>query len=233
MDGVDPAASPGRNPPWEYDELILALDVYFREPRARQSKADPAIADLSRVLRALPMPIDRPDPDRFRNVNGAFMKLQNFKAVDPEYTAGGRTGLGAGATERERTLFERYANNQDELHALARRFADASKRAAKHCRPTPEEDEEGVVEGRVLYRVTRPVNAGAARRRSGRCSKRPVGSNVRSALRLRSDVRRTRTRLRRVPSQAAAIGRQANDVSARSCDRVRQLSPDAATRGTS
>src|SRR4051794_7325478 len=74
-----------RNRPWEYDELVLALDLYFQVPDARQSKTHPAVADLSRVLRALPLPIDRPDPERFRNVNGVFMKLQNFKAVDPEY----------------------------------------------------------------------------------------------------------------------------------------------------
>jgi 5-methylcytosine-specific restriction protein A len=143
----------GRNPPWEYDELVLALDVYFREPRARQSKRHPAVAELSEVLRGLPLPIERPDPERFRNVNGVFMKLQNFKAVDPSYTADGRTGLGAGATQREQTLFERYAGDQDELHALARRIRDRVEEGGEALPRVPEEGEEGSVEGRILYRV--------------------------------------------------------------------------------
>lgn len=165
LDGDSP---PGRNPPWEYDELVLALDVYFREPRARQSKGDPAVADLSRVLRALPLPIERPDPERFRNVNGVFMKLQNFKAVDPGYTADGRTGLGAGATQRERTLFERYADNQDELRALAAQIRDRVEAGGDALPKTPEEDEEGSVEGRILYRVhkTRERRKSEAKKRA-------------------------------------------------------------------
>ena len=150
---LDREATGSRNPPWEYDELVLALDVYFREPRARQSKNDPAIADLSRVLRALPIWTDRPDPERFRNINSAFLKLQNFKAIDPEYTAGGRTGLAAGATQRMRTLFERYADNQDELHDLAREIRRRLAEGGSELPTVPVEDEEGVVEGRVLYRV--------------------------------------------------------------------------------
>jgi 5-methylcytosine-specific restriction protein A len=142
-----------RNPPWEYDELVLALDVYFREPHARQSKRDPAVEELSRVLRALPLPIERPDPERFRNVNGVFMKLQNFKAVDPDYTADGRTGLGAGATQREQTLFERYAGDQDELRRLARRIRDCAEQGAEALPGTPDEGEEGSLEGRLLFRA--------------------------------------------------------------------------------
>jgi 5-methylcytosine-specific restriction protein A len=144
-----------RNPPWEYDELVIALDVYFREPRARQSKSHPAIADLSRALRALPLPIERPDPERFRNVNGVFMKLQNFKAVDPDYTADGRAGLGAGATQRERTLFERYAGKQDELRSLAQQIRDRVEEGGEALPSIPEAGEEGSAEGRVLYRVHR------------------------------------------------------------------------------
>jgi 5-methylcytosine-specific restriction protein A len=150
LDG-DPGSR--RNPPWEYDELVLALDVYFREPRARQSKSHPAVADLSRVLRALPLPIERPDHERFRNVNGVFMKLQNFKAVDPDYTADGRTGLGAGATLRERTLYERYADNQAELRALAQQIRDRVDEGGEALPSNSEEGEEGSIEGRVLYRV--------------------------------------------------------------------------------
>lgn len=165
---LDGGSGPRRNPPWEYDELVIALDVYFHEPRARQSKSHPAVADLSRVLRALPLPIERPDPERFRNVNGVFMKLQNFKAVDPDYTADGRTGLGAGATQRERTLYERYADNQTELRALAQQIRDRVDEGGEALPSTPEEGEEGSIEGRVLYRVhkTRERNKSEEKKRA-------------------------------------------------------------------
>jgi hypothetical protein len=32
-----------RNPAWTYDELVIALDVYLNEPRARSIKSDPAL----------------------------------------------------------------------------------------------------------------------------------------------------------------------------------------------
>jgi 5-methylcytosine-specific restriction enzyme A len=51
-----------RNPPWTFDELILTLDLYIRVPNARASKRDPALAELSDVLRALPIHGDRATP---------------------------------------------------------------------------------------------------------------------------------------------------------------------------
>ena len=65
-------------------------------PRARNDEKDPALHDLSETLRSLPIHTDRPDPDRFRNLNSVYLKLQNFKAIDPEYTGRGLTGLTAG-----------------------------------------------------------------------------------------------------------------------------------------
>ena len=76
--------------------------------RGRQVERGPAGASAGLCL-------DRPDPEKFRNVNGVFLKLQNFKAVDPEYTADGRVGMTAGATSREQALSDRFADRQGEL----------------------------------------------------------------------------------------------------------------------
>jgi hypothetical protein len=59
------------------------LDLYFSSPRARQTKTDPEVAAFSETMRSLDLGIARPDPQRFRNVTGVFMKLQNFKALHP------------------------------------------------------------------------------------------------------------------------------------------------------
>jgi 5-methylcytosine-specific restriction protein A len=141
---------PARNPPWEIDEILLALDVYFQFPEARQSKAHPEVSALSEALRALPLHAERPDPASFRNLNGAFMKLQNLKAVDPDYTASGRVGLSRGVTARERELWGRYADHQEELHDLAQRIRSGT--AEGTIPTTPEDEEEGVLEGRIVWR---------------------------------------------------------------------------------
>jgi 5-methylcytosine-specific restriction protein A len=76
---------PDRNPPWQRDELILALDLYFRHRPDRISKTHPEVVALSKLLNALPLHSDRPDRERFRNANGTYIKLCNFLALDPDY----------------------------------------------------------------------------------------------------------------------------------------------------
>lgn len=71
------------NPPWSRDELILALELYFRIHRVANRRAE--IAELSRTLNALSSHEAHPDPGRFRNPNGVGMKLANFAAIDPEH----------------------------------------------------------------------------------------------------------------------------------------------------
>jgi 5-methylcytosine-specific restriction protein A len=57
-------------PNWTRDELILALDLYFREPSARGSKTQPGVLELSYILIRLPIHnVDKLEED-FRNPNG-------------------------------------------------------------------------------------------------------------------------------------------------------------------
>ena len=163
-----------RNPPWEYDELVLALELYLDNEHARQSKSDPAVTQLSETLRSLDLGIERPDPEKFRNVNGVFMKLQNFKAVDPGYAG---AGLGAGATEKEGQVWERFADDRDAL----KQAADAIRSGVpSEDLERTEEEAETVVEGRVLYSLHR-----RRERRLGPEKKRKV---LRETGRLRCEV---------------------------------------------
>jgi 5-methylcytosine-specific restriction protein A len=79
---------------------------------------------LSELLKSLPIHQERPDPERFRNMNSFYLKLQNFKAVDPDYAG---EGMRAGAGERERQVWERFASHPAELtaeaHSVRRRIA--------------------------------------------------------------------------------------------------------------
>jgi 5-methylcytosine-specific restriction protein A len=143
------------------DELLLALDVYVHAPEARQSKSHPEVSALSEALRSLPLPLGRPDPERFRNVNGTFLKLQNFKAIDPEYTADGRVGMRRGVSDREQQIWDRYANRHDELRALAQHIRDGL--TVRNLPAQPEEDEGGILEGRIVWRLHRDRERSASK----------------------------------------------------------------------
>ncbi len=47
--------APVRNPVWERDELILALDLYMKSGRQNLSASSKGIAELSDLLRSLPL----------------------------------------------------------------------------------------------------------------------------------------------------------------------------------
>lgn len=59
-----------RNPAWTRDELILALDLYFRVNPLHTSEQNPEIQALSAALNELPVHAVRPDGEHFRNPNG-------------------------------------------------------------------------------------------------------------------------------------------------------------------
>ena len=78
---------------WTRDELILALELYFREPAARGSKTHSEVIALSDVLNRLPLHPRSEREQFFRNPNGVAMKLSNFLRFDPDYEG---TGLQRG-----------------------------------------------------------------------------------------------------------------------------------------
>src|SRR5262249_14604983 len=69
------------NPDWTRDELIVALDFYLRHGPNPPNKGSKEIIDLSRVLNQLGAKLFRADlrSVTFRNENGVYMKLMNFR----------------------------------------------------------------------------------------------------------------------------------------------------------
>jgi 5-methylcytosine-specific restriction enzyme A len=141
-------ASPGervRNPPWERDELILALDLYVREGLVDDT--DPQVIELSELLNRLPLHPLQPDPSRFRNPNGVHLKLANFAALDPAYPG---TGMQHGG-QRDREVWDEFKEDHGRLRALA--DAIRAEGAQQQAAPlAPEDGEDEAQEGRMLYR---------------------------------------------------------------------------------
>ena len=109
LSGSDPSPS-GRNPPWNRDELILALDAYVRWHGNPPSKTSAEIAELSDILTALRLGMGTTGLATLRNANGVYMKLMNFRAHDPVYTANGKSGLKAGNRLEEELWTEFHAD---------------------------------------------------------------------------------------------------------------------------
>ena len=74
------------------DELILALDMYVRYSGNPPSKESTEIIELSDTLNRLARYLGLTRADRFRNANGVYMKLMNFRRFDPTSRGRARSG---------------------------------------------------------------------------------------------------------------------------------------------
>jgi 5-methylcytosine-specific restriction protein A len=137
-----------RNPDWEFDELVLALDLYLRwrpkQPPARHAD----LQALSDLLHRLPIHPESVRGEDFRNLNSVRRKLGDFTAPDPDYV-GAATKGGEGV----HLVWERFA---DDPEGLAEAVARITAAANGEVGPLPpEEDEESSVEGRIIFRQHR------------------------------------------------------------------------------
>ena len=104
-----------RNPPWNREELILALDLYFRIDIRRASDTHPEIIKLSNLLTKLPIyPKSQKQPN-FRNPNGIYMKLCNLLRLDPNYSG---KGLIAGS-HLDKEIWDAYYGKREALEKIA------------------------------------------------------------------------------------------------------------------
>ena len=101
-----------RNPPWERDELILALDLYLQSGRKVLDGTDPQVIDLRELLNQLPIHPVRPHARKLRNANGVALKLANFRAIDVPGT--GMASVG----RRDREVWDEFTNDPAKLGHL-------------------------------------------------------------------------------------------------------------------
>ncbi|HEY1013855.1 MAG TPA: HNH endonuclease [Herpetosiphonaceae bacterium] len=139
-----------RNPHWTRDELILALDLYFVANPSHTSERDPAIVALSSLLRELPIHDQETVAENFRSPDSVYMKLCNFRRLDPHSTAG---GLAAGA-QGDRLVWDEFAHDRPRLTQVAAAIrAGAAALPPEAPEVAAELDEAAFPEGRVLTRL--------------------------------------------------------------------------------
>ena len=137
-----------RNPPWTRDELIIALEFYL-DPDHDPIPGKPSqeIAALSDLLNRLWAKMGRVSSDTFRNRSSVYMKLMNFRAIDPTHPG---KGLERG-NQDERVVWDRYASNRAELQRVSKaiRALVSSDESLSPQEVTASDEEEGE-EGQLL-----------------------------------------------------------------------------------
>lgn len=155
-----------RNPAWVRDELILALDLYFRCPPSSTSEKNPEIIALSQLLNSLPIHPQKTEYQKFRNPSGVYMKLCNFLRFDPNYEG---SGLKAGGKLEEKIWNEFYKNKNHLKNVVQAIISNASAIE----RPTETEIElenEEFQEGKILTKLhkTRERSPGLSQKKKSK-----------------------------------------------------------------
>jgi|TARA_B100000315_G_C14417827_1_gene514075 5-methylcytosine-specific restriction protein A len=141
-----------KNPNWSRDEHIVTLEFYLRYRPSIPSKESPEISELSDFLIRLQSKVGGDIPDKFRNTNGVYMKLMNFRRFDPDYEG---TGLPRGNKD-EGVVWNLYSSRPDEL----RKISNTIRSFVASDTPIPQkdiisDDEEEGEEGQILTRTHR------------------------------------------------------------------------------
>ena len=110
--------TPSQNADWTFDEHILALNLYMSNPASPPGKQSQEVRELSKILNLLGRKVGLAMTEKFRNANGVYMKMMNFRRLDPRFQVLGKVGLERGA-KGEEEVWNRYANDLVGLRAAA------------------------------------------------------------------------------------------------------------------
>lgn len=145
-----------RNPPWSRDELILALDLYLKQRTSPLGKDSPEVIELSEFLHKMGQALGLVEAETYRNANGVYMKLMNFRRFDPEYTNDGKIGLSRGNKDEE-VVWNEFSSDPSRLSSVAGAIRSAiDEHSNDHVLESIDEpDIQEAEEGRVLTRLHR------------------------------------------------------------------------------
>lgn len=141
---------PPRSPTWTRDELILALDVYFRIRPQTPGPGLPAIIELSRELNRMAERIGGARPANYRSPGAVVMKLMNFRSFDEEYPGEGLSAAG----RTDRLVWDDFFEDRERLAAVAQGIRLAQEAPVSE-EAYPFDDIEEAVEGATLTRMHR------------------------------------------------------------------------------
>jgi 5-methylcytosine-specific restriction protein A len=104
-----------RNPKCHRDEIILALNLYFKLEPGQIHSRNNQIIELSELLNGLSVHEDIPDRQNFRSANAVALKLGNFLAIDPGHDGKGMEG----GSKLDKEIFSEFSEDRNRLSEVA------------------------------------------------------------------------------------------------------------------
>lgn len=139
-----------RNPNWTRDELILALELFFRADRKQLDASHPDVIQLSQHLNRLPIHGAETRNTEFRNPQGVSMKLGNFLSIDPQYSG---KGLQRGS-KLDQEVWAEFAHDTAKLKLTAASIGKSVNWVAEtRVEYTTISDGDEFPEGKILTRL--------------------------------------------------------------------------------
>ncbi len=145
---------------WNRDELVLALDLYFRHHPSSIHQNHKAVVELSNILNKIPGSMSS---TRFRNPNAVYMKLCNFQRFDPSCES---TGLVHGG-RLEEEVWSEFAGQPKYLRQVSEAITKAIENGCTlDADPSKDDDRDEFPEGKILQKLhmVRERNARAVRK---------------------------------------------------------------------
>jgi 5-methylcytosine-specific restriction protein A len=139
--------------PWQRDELILALELYFKKG-GKVNETDPDTIRLAKDLNILNRLRDG-DKAAVRNPNSVDMKAWNFHRFDGNYMASGRKALRHG-NKLDEVIWNEFSTNQASLSKASsaiRAQLTSGHNAKSEVLPEVEESIAEASEGALLTRL--------------------------------------------------------------------------------
>lgn len=106
-----------KNPAWTKEEIILALDLYFKKINSGASfnRTEPEIIELSYLLRLANFHPDNTKSENFRSVDSIVFKLNNIMYIDKGKGAKNHSDL-------DLSTYQEFVNDRTNLTILAKKI---------------------------------------------------------------------------------------------------------------
>jgi len=164
------------NPNWTRDELIITLDFYLKNRTSIPDTASDEIRNLSELLNQLGRSIfNSIDTDeKFRNTNGVYMKLMNFRAIDPTYSGQGLTS----GSKTDKEVWNEFSSDPQRCAHVRDAIVHSIKTSVRSDATRLDEQTDDLfeieaVEGKILTRQHK------TRERSSKLVKQKISSVIR------------------------------------------------------
>jgi len=140
-----------RNPKWHRDEIILALDLYFKLASGKIHAGNQQVIDLSNTINKLPIFDIKPDAKKFRNANGVSLKLSNFLAIDDSHIGKGMSSY----SRLDQQIFNEFKDDRLRLSQIADSIRETVENPTlcRYLSQIEYDGNENVKEGQVLYKL--------------------------------------------------------------------------------